>query len=102
MQGMLLARVRLQMSIGLDLRLRPMRQPKKLTRADGSWIGYDYDDAHRQVAVYDQRGSRIDYTLGNAGNKTAERVSDPEGALKRQLSRSIDALGHVQQTSGRE
>ncbi|MBX3475947.1 MAG: RHS repeat protein [Planctomycetes bacterium] len=76
-------------------------QLKKVTLPDQSWIGYDYDDAHRQVAVYDNRGNRTDYTLDNAGNRTGETTKDPSGALKRQLSRSIDALGRVQQTTGR-
>ncbi|MBX3475900.1 MAG: RHS repeat protein [Planctomycetes bacterium] len=80
----------------------PVGQLKKVTLPDQSWIGYDYDDAHRQVAVYDNHGNRTDYTLDNAGNRTGETTKDPSGALKRQLSRSIDALGRVQQTTGRE
>lgn len=77
-------------------------QLKRLTMPDQSWIGYEYDDAHRQIAVYDHRGNRIDYTLDNAGNRISEQVKDPSGALKRQLVRSIDALGRVQQATGRE
>ncbi|MEO8153885.1 MAG: RHS repeat protein [Rhizobacter sp.] len=77
-------------------------QLKKVTLPDQSWVGYDYDDAHRQVAVYDNQGNRSEYVLDNAGNKTAENIKDPSGNLKRQLSRSIDALGRVQQTTGRE
>jgi hypothetical protein len=73
-----------------------------VTQPDASWIGYDYDDAHRQVAVYDQLGNRIDYTLDNMGNRTAEKVKDPQSALRRQLARSIDALGRVQQTTGQQ
>jgi len=38
----------------------------------------------------------------NAGNRTAETVKDTAGALRRQLARSIDALGRVQQTTGGE
>ena len=66
-------------------------QLKKVTLPDASWVGYNYDDAHRQTAVYDHKG-----------NRTGENTKDPNGALKRQLSRSIDALGRVQQTTGRE
>ena len=80
----------------------PAGQLKKVTLPDASWIGYDYDDAHRQVAVYDHKGNRTEYQLDNAGNRTGETTKDPNGALKRQLSRSIDALGRVQQTTGRE
>ena len=77
-------------------------QLKKVTRPDASWVGYDYDDAHRQVAVYDNQGNRIEYTLDGLGNRTAETVKDPGGVLRKQLSRSIDALGRVQQVTGRE
>jgi YD repeat-containing protein len=77
-------------------------QLKRVTRPDGSWTGYDYDAAHRQVAAYDNLGNRVEYTLDKAGNRVAEKVKDPSGVLKRQLTRSIDALGRVQQTTGRE
>jgi YD repeat-containing protein len=74
----------------------------KVTAPDASWIGYEYDAAHRQTVVKDNLGNRIEYVLDNAGNKTAQNVKDPGGALKRTLARSIDALGRVQQTTGRE
>jgi YD repeat-containing protein len=77
-------------------------QLTRMTRPDASWIGYEYDAAHRQKAVLDNKGNRIDYTLDNAGNKTGQTVKDPGGALRRTLARSIDALGRVQQTTGRE
>ena len=77
-------------------------QLKRVTLPDSSWVGYDYDGAHRQTAVYDNKGNRTEYALDNAGNRTGENTKDLNGALKRQLSRSIDALGRVQQTTGRE
>ncbi|MFT3664261.1 RHS repeat protein [Piscinibacter sp.] len=76
-------------------------QLKRVTRPDASWIGYDYDPAHRQTAVYDNLGNRIEYLLDNAGNRIGENVKDSAGSLRRQLARSIDALGRVQQTTGR-
>ena len=63
-------------------------------------IGYEYDDGHRQKAVFGNRSNRIEYTLDNAGTRTAEKVKDPGGMLRRTLSRSIDALGRAQQTIG--
>ncbi|QTN25657.1 RHS repeat protein [Rhizobacter sp. AJA081-3] len=80
----------------------PAGQLKRITRPDASYVGYEYDSAHRQTAVFDNLGNRIEYTLDNAGNRTAENVKDTSGALRRQLARSIDALGRVQQTRGRE
>ncbi len=77
-------------------------QLTRVTRPDASWVGYEYDAAHRQKAVLDNLGNRIEYTLDNAGNRTGESVKDPGGSLRRSLARSIDALGRVQQTTGRE
>jgi len=54
------------------------------------------------MTVYYNQGNRTEYVLDNAGNMTGESTKDHNGALKRQLSRSIDALGRVQQTTGRE
>ncbi len=80
----------------------PVGQLTRVTRPDGSYTGYAYDAAHRQVAMFDNLGNRIDYTLDNAGNKTGEKFKDPAGVLRKQMTRSIDALGRVQQTTGRE
>jgi len=80
----------------------PVGQLTRVTQPDASFIGYEYDDAHRQKAVFDNRGNRIEYTLDNSGTRIAENVKDPGGALRRTLSRSVDALGRVQQTIGRE
>jgi len=75
---------------------------KRAVQPDGSFVAYEYDDAHRLTAVADAKGNRIEYTLDNAGNRTAEAVRDPAGNLARQLARVHDALGRVQQISGRE
>jgi YD repeat-containing protein len=77
-------------------------QLTRVTQPDGSYVGYEYDAAHRQTASFDNLGNRIEYTLDNAGNRTAERVKDPTGALRRQRAWSLDALGRVQQMTGRE
>ncbi len=76
---------------------------KKVTQPDGvSFVAYGYDDAHRLTVVSDNLGNSITYTLDNAGNRTAEEVRDPSNSLRRQLTRSIDALGRVQQITGRQ
>jgi YD repeat-containing protein len=74
-----------------------------VTQPDGvSFVQYGYDDAHRLTTVSDNLGNSITYTLDNLGNRTAEEVKDPGNALRRQLTRSIDALGRVQQITGRQ
>ena len=75
---------------------------KKSSQPGGSSVNYEYDDAHRLVAVSDSLGNRIDYTLDAGGNRTKEEAKDPQGALKRTMSRAFDALGRAQQTTGRE
>lgn len=72
----------------------------RVTQPDASYIGYEYDAAHRQKAVFDSRGNRIDYTLDNMGNKTAESVKDPGGTLLRSITRVYDALNRLQTVTG--
>ena len=52
----------------------------------------------------DDRWSQVgsNYTLDAAGKRIGEQVKDPGGTLARSLSRVNDALGRVQQTTGRE
>lgn len=80
----------------------PAGKLKKVTQPDTTWVGYDYDDAHRLVAIYDNRGNRVDYALDNAGNRLTDSVKDPSGSLRRTVSRTFDALGRLQQLTGRE
>jgi len=75
---------------------------KKTTQPDNSFATYEYDDAHRLVAVADSLGNRIEYTLDQSGNRTQEVAKDPQGALQRAMSRVYDALSRAQQTTGRE
>jgi len=58
-------------------------------------IDYEYDAAQRLQAVADALGNRIEYVLDAAGNRTEERTLDPQGILKRQVRREIDALGRT-------
>jgi len=75
-------------------------QLKKVTLPDGSWIGYDYDAAHRLTDTYDRLGNRITYTLDAMGNRLKEQVTDPSGALARQITRVYDALNRLQTVTG--
>jgi YD repeat-containing protein len=77
-------------------------QPTRTTQADGSWTELEYDAARRMNAVKDSLGNRIDYTLDNEGRVTAQTVKDPQGNVTRTLTRSIDALGRVQQITGKQ
>jgi YD repeat-containing protein len=75
---------------------------KKATLPDGSHVQLEYDAAQRLIAISDDQGHRIDYTLDAIGNRVGEQARDAGGTLRRTLARSVDALGRVQQTIGRE
>jgi YD repeat-containing protein len=75
---------------------------KQVTFPDQSTVAYSYDDAHRLTDVADSQGNSVHYVLDNAGNRLSEQYKDPSGALKSELDRIYDALGRVQQTTGRE
>ena len=75
---------------------------KQVTQPDTSFITYTYDDAHRLTDITDNLGNTVHYELDNAGNRFHEQYKDPSHTLSRQLDRIIDALGRVQQTTGRE
>lgn len=75
----------------------PVGQLTRISDGDGGWVGYAYDDAHRRTAAFDHLGHRIGFQLDAAGNVTGKTINAPDGALTRQLARSIDLLGRVQQ-----
>jgi YD repeat-containing protein len=75
-------------------------QLTQVTQPDGASLNYTYDPAHRLTQISDGQGNRIAYTLDAMGNRTGEQVSDPNGALSRQISRSYDALNRLQTITG--
>ena len=77
-------------------------QLTRVSLPDASFVAYGYDDAHRLVNVSDSKGNRIDYTLDASGKRIAEQVKDSGGTLAGSLTRVIDALGRVHQTTSRE
>lgn len=68
---------------------------KKVTGPDGIYSSFEYDDAHRLIAIADGIGNRIEYTLDAVGNRIAENTKDPGGVLKRTLSRVYNTLGQL-------
>ena len=67
----------------------------KITDADGVFVGYTYDAAHRLTDITDALGNHIHYTLDAAGNKTKEDTYDNGNTLRRTLSRSYNTLGQL-------
>lgn len=74
----------------------------KTTLPNGSYLQNTYDAAQRLVAVEDNLGNRIDYTLDALGNRTQEDVKDPSGTLTRTMSRTYNSLNRLIETLGGE
>jgi YD repeat-containing protein len=82
---------------------RPTGKLSRITQPGGiTFVNFEYDDAERLRALSDQAGNRIDYTLDAAGNRTAEAIKDSANVLRRQLSRTFDAIGMLRSITGRE
>lgn len=76
-------------------------QLTKLTRPDSSYVNFEYDSAHRLVAIVDQDGNRLTYTLDAMGNRTHEAITDAGGGtVYYSHSRTFDALGRLWQDIG--
>lgn len=67
----------------------------RTTGPDGVWTHTLYDTADRLVAIEDETGNRIAYTLDAAGNRIREEVRDGSGALKRYMERQFDTASRM-------
>ncbi len=70
------------------------------TMPNGAFLSNAYDAAHRLVAVADNLGNRIEYTLDALDNRIQEDVRDPQGTLTRTLSRTYNDLNRLVATVG--
>ena len=59
-----------------------------------------YDAADGLIAIEDRLGNSIDYELDVMGNRVGEWVTDPNGALKRELQRVYDGFNRLQKDLG--
>jgi len=75
-------------------------QLERVTLPGGSFLRYTYDPAHRLIAIADNVGNRIEYTLDAIGNRIKEDTLDPQGALAQTRSRVFDALNRLAQDIG--
>lgn len=75
-------------------------QLAKVSMPGGVTVDYTYDDAHRLTDISDSLGNSIRYTLDPMGNRTLEKVYDPDGQLSRQVSREFDALNFLKKQTG--
>lgn len=68
---------------------------KKVTLPDGGYVLYTYDNAQRLYKIEDAAFNRIQYTLDNMGNRTADNVYDPTSFLSRTHTRAFNALNQL-------
>jgi len=61
-----------------------------VTRADGSSLSFEYDQARRLTAVEDALGGRMEFTLNAAGQRVEEVIKDATATLKFRVERHFD------------
>lgn len=69
---------------------------KKATAPDGSFVTYQYDDAHRMTGIVDAEGNRVAFALNAAGERTREEILDFSGTVRRLTSFGYDGVGLLQ------
>ncbi len=67
------------------------------TEPAGIRTTYFYDVAHHLIAIEDQLGNRVDYTLDAMGNRLTAQIRDPHGTLMRTQQWIYDQLSRLRQ-----
>ncbi|WP_334364372.1 RHS repeat-associated core domain-containing protein [Bradyrhizobium sp. AZCC 1578] len=67
----------------------------KITRPNGAYLQYTYDDARRITKVEDNSGAYAEYDRDNLGNATARRIKDSGGMLQLSQTAVFDELGRL-------
>lgn len=67
----------------------------RITRPNGTYLRYTYDDARRITKVEDNFGDYIEYDRDNLGNVTARRARTSSGALTLAQTATFDELGRL-------
>lgn len=70
---------------------------EKVSYADGTWVDYDYDAAHRLTGMADRKGNGVIYTLDAMGNTTRTEWRNADGTPAKQNDATFDALGRLYQ-----
>ena len=72
-------------------------QITRITLPDGAALHFQYDAAHRLIAVNNSLGERVTYTLDSEGNRIGEEITSGAGAITSSLKRSYDELSRLLQ-----
>jgi RHS repeat-associated protein len=71
-------------------------QLTRVTAADGTYMDYVYDAAHRLTDLRDAAGNAVHFTLDDMGNVIKQEIRDPAGVLVTTSKRTFDALNRLQ------
>lgn len=75
-------------------------QITRVTRADGSWLAYTWDDARRLTRITNNLGEQVEFDLDAMGNRTAQRIKDATSSLTQQQQWVYDELGRLLRSVG--
>ncbi|MEW6643057.1 MAG: RHS repeat-associated core domain-containing protein [Pseudomonadota bacterium] len=67
----------------------------QMTRPNGAYLQYAYDNARRLTQVQDNTGATLSYTRDNLGNVTARQIKDSGGTLQLSQTATYDELGRL-------
>jgi RHS repeat-associated protein len=67
----------------------------QVTRPNGAYLQYTWDNGRRITAAQDNLGNSIQYTLDNLGGVTAVSIKDPSSTLQLSQTASYDELGRL-------
>ncbi|UVK98792.1 RHS repeat-associated core domain-containing protein [Pseudomonas sp. B21-048] len=72
----------------------------KLTRGDGSWLAYIWDDARRLIRITNSLEEKAEFDLDPMGNRIAIRFKAVTGSLTKQHQWVYDELGRLLHSVG--
>ncbi|MCO7555218.1 RHS repeat-associated core domain-containing protein [Metapseudomonas otitidis] len=75
-------------------------QITRVTRADGCWLAYTWDDARRLTRITNNLGEQVEFDLDAMGNRTAQRIKDATNNLTQQQQWVYDELGRLLRSVG--
>jgi RHS repeat-associated protein len=67
----------------------------QITRPNGAYLQYTWDNGRRLTKVQDNLGNSIQYTLDNLGGVTAVSIKDPSSTLQLSQTATYDELGRL-------
>jgi len=75
-------------------------QLTKITLPDGTFLSFEYDAAHRLIAIVNNLNERKEFTLDDAGNITIDRSRSSVGSITWTQERIYDELSRIYQVIG--